>query len=54
MGKIYRSAALQPESDKDTAVSPSSRGARCIRCGTSGYNAGYGGGYGTGGYGGDR
>ncbi|XP_070498374.1 probable serine/threonine-protein kinase clkA isoform X4 [Chironomus tepperi] len=51
VGTLYRSAALKA-SDKELIDPPgSSRGQRCVRCGTgSGYGAGYGGGvgYGTG------
>lgn len=52
MGKIYRSAAVQTDNEKDnTAMSQANRGARCVRCGANGgggyngYPSAYGGGY---------
>jgi hypothetical protein len=43
VGKLYRSAAIKAEPEKDTSIAQSGRGARCIRCGTSGYYGGNGG-----------
>lgn len=40
VGKLYRSAAITAESEKDTNLAQNGRGARCVRCGTSGYYGG--------------
>lgn len=45
MGTLYRSAAMKATPEKETGLTQTARGQRCVRCGTAGYYGGNTAGY---------